>query len=138
MSSHIFFLPSSEPIPLKNAKTQFAQWRETRVKGERIPNALWETAFLLTKKYGYRKIASELDLNPHRLRAKMEKQSQQISSVEKSNFVEVPLASLSSPFPQSPPGEASLEFTRPDGTNLKASGLNHKDLCSLIKGFLGQ
>lgn len=147
MSSNIFFSPESEPIPLKNAKTQFAQWRETRVKGERIPNALWEAVFLLTKKYGYRKIASELDLNLHRLRAKMEKQSQQISSVEKADFVEVPLPSLSSPFPQSPPGEqkafipcgsASLEFTRPDGTILKASGLNHKDLCSLIKGFLGQ
>lgn len=147
MTSTIFFSPESEPVPLKNAKTQFAQWRATRVKGERIPNTLWELVRPLTKKYGYKKIATELDLNPHRLHAKMERQDQQISALEESDFVEVPLPSLSSPFPQSPPGEqkifipcgsASLEFTRSDGTILKASGLNHKDLCSLIKGFLGQ
>jgi hypothetical protein len=147
VSSNIFFSPESEPVPLKNVKTQFAQWRATRVKGKRIPNTLWELVLPLTKKYGYKKVATELDLNPHRLRAKMEKQSQQISSLEESDFGEVPLPSLSSPFPQSshgeqkifiPCGSTSLEFTRSDGTILKASGLNHKDLCSLIKGFLGQ
>ena len=100
----------------------------------------------LTKQHTYNQIASELKINPHRLQAKMEEQYQQDSFL-KTNFIEVPLLPpLASSFvrPHSPEQQTfqshtqgTLEFTRPDGTAFKASGLNHQDLFTLTKNFLG-
>jgi hypothetical protein len=153
MSSSIS--PSSESITLETVKDQLAQWRTTRVKGGRIPNTLWAAILSVTKKYDHKKVAAELNLNPHRLHTQMERQAQHIlSSSSSPDFVELPLSSLPLPCPQKPSlkrtseqtleqkiffphEEGSLELTRPDGSILKASGLNHSDLCSLVKGFLG-
>jgi hypothetical protein len=126
------FPSSATPLTLESVKAKFTHWRATRVKGNRFPKPLWEDVKHLTKLYDYKQIASELKLNPNRLRLKIEKALSKGSSFpSKSNFIEFPLP------PLSPHVEGTLEFTRPDGTILKASGLNHKDLCSLIKGFLG-
>ena len=145
--------PSSQSITLETVKDQLTQWRATRVKGGRIPNTLWGTILSATKKYGHKKVAAELNLNPHRLRTQIEKQARFVPflSSQSTDFIEFPLTSLPSPCPQKPslkqtleqkvffPREGgNLEFTRPDGTILKAFGLNHSDLCSLIKGFLGR
>lgn len=149
--------PSSEPITLEIVKVRLAQWRTTRVKGERIPNSLWKIILPLTKEYGYQKLAAELNLNPHRLRMQIERctKNSYSSSSKAPDFIELPFSSLSRSCLQKPslkraseqtleqkiflPRETgNLEFTRPDGAILKASGLNQSDLCALIKAFLGQ
>jgi hypothetical protein len=140
--------PSSQPLTLETVKAQLDRWRATRVKGNRMPKHLWEAVSGLTKQYAYSLIASELKINPHRLRAKIEKQSRQASSLSKIDFIEIPLSPLTSPFAHPPSSKPNtfdshahaagiLEVTRPDGIALKVSGLSHNDLCSLIKSFLG-
>jgi hypothetical protein len=140
-------LPSSNPITLEAVKIQFDHWRATRAKGSKMPKHLWEALAALTRQHTYGQLASELKINPHRLRSKLEKQSQQASPLSKSDFVEVPLAPFPAfPSPCSGPegyypyphAQGTFEFTRPDGTSLKASGLNHDHLCALVKSFLGQ
>lgn len=137
---------SSEHLTLGSVKAQFTQWRATRTRGMRIPHSLWEAVNYLVTQYDYHKIGAELKLNPNRLRAMIDKRfkEQPIDSSEP-NFIECPLQTLPSfsSLPSSLEQKRSdshagtFEFTRTDGTVLKASGLNHQDLCSLIKGFLG-
>jgi len=141
--------PPSTPLTLESVKIQFDHWRSTRARGSKTPKHLWEAAQSLTKTYAYEQIASTLNINPHRLHAKLEKQSHQSSALLKSDFVDIPLSPLASSFPHSlPPGSktfnpdsyarTTIELTRPDGLALKASGLNHNDLLSLVKSFLSQ
>lgn len=136
---------SSSPI-LESVKSQFAQWRATRVKGNRIPSSLWDAARGLTRSYNYKQIASELKINPNRLCKKIGDLSHQGDSRPASSpFVKVSLPPLSSS-PEAPSLEqkifyplihtGSIELTRVDGTILKASGLDNKALLSLIQGFL--
>lgn len=135
--------PSSNSLTLEAVKIQFDHWRTTRVKGSRTPKYLWEAVRSLTKHYTYSHIATELKINSHRLQAKIQEHCRQDS---KTDFIEVPLLPLSSPHLIPSPQEQQifqshaqgiLEVTRPDGTTVKACGLNHQDLFSLAKGFLG-
>lgn len=130
---------SSEPLTLESVKAQFAQWRTTSSKGMRIPHSLWEAINDLVKQYDYRRIGAELKLDPKRLRTMIDKRfKKQAIGTSEPNFVELPLHSLPSSLEQKRPDPhaGTLEFTRSDGSILKASGLNHQDLCLLIKGFL--
>lgn len=142
-------VPSPDPLTLESVKMQFDHWRSIRARGSKTPKHLWQAIQTLTQRYAYEQIAETLNINLYRLRAKLEKQEQQSSSLLKTDFVEIPLSPLTSPFPHTPsPGpktfnpdgyaRTTLEFTRPDGLALKASGLHHNDLFSLVKSFLGQ
>ena len=126
-------LTATSPLTLEAVKTQFDHWRATRARGSRTPSHLWQAVQGLTEKYAYDQIGSTLNINPRRLRAKLEKQSHQPSTLLKAEFVEVPLSPLalsssssSSPKPKTFNSDAyahtTLEFTRPDGLALKASG----------------
>lgn len=139
------FYSSSEPITLESVKEKLTHWRATSVKGNRIPKPLWEAVRRLTKQYDYNQIASELKLNPHRLKAKIEKKSKDPSFSSTPDFIEFPLPPLSSPSPLQPtleqkifyPPLGTIELTRPDGSSLKATGLGHKELLSFVDLFLG-
>jgi len=138
---------SSNPT-LESVKSQFDQWRATRVKGNRIPSSLWDAARYLTKSYNYKQIASELKLNPNRLRKKIGPSHQDPSHPASSHFIKASLPPLSSSSREAPSLEqkifyprihtGSIELTRVDGTILKASGLDNKMLLSLVQGFLSQ
>ena len=92
-------------------------------------------------------IAAELSLNYHQLKLRLghnlKKSEPSLSRLE---FVELPFSptTLTPSQPSSLeqcifyPCTVAIELTRPDGTALKASGLNPKDLCSLVQGFLGK
>jgi hypothetical protein len=64
MSSSLFAELSSASITLEEVKAQFAHWRGSRTKVDKIPNALWNAAKQLTKQYECRQIAAELKLIP--------------------------------------------------------------------------
>ena len=140
---------SPAPLTLESVKIQFDHWRSIRARGSKTPKHLWEAIQGLAKMYDYEQIASTLNINPRRLRAKLQKPPYQCSDSLKTDFVEVPLLSLTSSSSHSPPSgpktfnsdgyaRSTIEFTRPDGLALKASGLNHSDLFSLVKSFLSQ
>lgn len=134
---------SPKSLTLESVKSQLAQWRASHGKGNRIPISLWNAVRELTKSYDYHQIASELKINPNRLRKKIGP-----SLSASSHFIKVPLPPLSSAPPETPQLEqkifypplqtGSIELTRVDGTILKASGLETKALLSLIQGFLSQ
>jgi hypothetical protein len=134
-------------LTLDDVKAQLDQWRQTRIKGQRIPKHLWQAITDLTKHHSYRQIASHLKINSYSLKIKLQGLYQPVSEPEKNKpgFVEIPLFSVAPEFPNAqslehkflPHQESALEFTRPDGMYLKASGLNHEALCSMIKSFLG-
>ncbi len=135
---------SSSIITLESVKAQFLRWRMTRTKSERIiPDELWNSVKQLTKKYKYSQIASALGLNMHQLRSRFGSAANAEPPVSGSpNFVEVPLTPLSS-LPRtfgegSYPSSTCIEFSRPDGAALKASGLLPKDLFLLVERFLGR
>lgn len=132
-------LSPANPVTLESVKANLAQWRQTRTKGKRIPKHLWDDLATLAKQLDCRHIAAELRINPNRLQEVVEKQSRKAAPLPTHDFVEFPLAS----FPILPPShqtntQGTLEFTRADGTILKASGLAHGHLRSLVKDFLGQ
>lgn len=140
---------SPAPLTLESVKIQFDHWRSTRARGSKTPKHLWEAIQSLTKMYAYEQIASTLNISPRWLRAKLERQPHQSSDLLKTDFVEIPLSSLTPSSPHSPPpglkpfipdgyARTIIEFIRPDGLALKASGLNNNDLFSLIRSFLGQ
>lgn len=136
---------SSESATLEEVKAQFDHWRATRSKNKRMPHTLWEAASHLIKQHDYREVATELNLNPNRLRTVIKQYFQKkLEESSKPDFVELSLSSFSPSSPPSleqkksdPPTCGTLECTRPDGAILKTSGLDSKDLCSLIQGFLG-
>ncbi len=131
------------PITLESVKSQFAEWRATRIKGQRIPKALWESVKHLSKHYEHRCLALELKLSLHQLKAKLGVLPQPAPSFASSPvFIEFPLSPLSSPGPlceeqkMLPAYGGTLELARPDGAVLKATGLNPRDVYALIQKFV--
>lgn len=146
---------SSKPVTLANINAQLTKWRATRLKGARIPPALWEGIRALSFHYDCDFLASALDIEPRRLRVKMETEwkiytnapsTQALPVTAMPDFVELPIrfASPVSAEAQSltqqaaPSSLCTLELIRPDGTTLKASGLAHQEILSLTQGFLSQ
>lgn len=138
--------PEEKSISLKEVKTQFVQWRAIRVKGNRIPHALWEAVKHLATRHSLNQIAHELGLNLQHLRTKLKTDIEERGSPlpATSDFIRVSLPPVSSSIPQPPsleqkilfPHIGTLELTRPDGSSLKATGLAHKELLSFVERFL--
>lgn len=143
--------PESEPLTLEQVKELFSHWRSTRPKRGKIPGDLIAAVDHLIQQQTYsdRHIAAELGLNYQQLKLRL-RQNLKESGAEgppPSGFVELSPSSLASisQLPSLPPSleqrifspcAGALELTCSDGTTLKASGLNPKDLCSLVQGFL--
>lgn len=144
-----------DPLTLEQVKEQFSLWRTTRPKRGKIPDDLLEAVGRLMQQQTYsdRYIAAELGLNYQQLKLRLRQNLKKSGiSLPPSGFVELPLSSLSpvsqlsSLSPLAPsleqrifyPSTGTIEFTRSDGTALKASGLNPKDLCALVQSFLGK
>lgn len=105
---------------LEHVKAQFAQWRATRVKGNRIPRSLWNVVESLTKSYNYKQIASELKISPGRLSKKMKNLFPQDSSLPpSSHFVEVTLPAFASASPKAYIHTGFIELTRGVKSDLK-------------------
>ncbi len=143
--------PTSTPgsLSLEQVKEQFSHWRTTRAKRGRIPDDLLEAVDRLIQQQTYsdRYIAAELGLNYQQLKFRLRHRCKKNEpSLPLSDFIELPLSPVTLT-PSQPlsleqrifyPCTGTIELTRSDGTALKASGLNPKDLCSLVQGFLGK
>jgi hypothetical protein len=132
-------------ITMEQVKEQFAHWRQTRPKKRsKTPEPLWEAVRCLVKEKGYTfvQISTQLRLSYRQLRSNIGPQPTRSNSLTApSSFVKVepppfPFFSPQPPSLDQSSYSGSFELTRPDGTLLKASGLNHKDLHSLVQRFL--
>ena len=56
---------------LERVQMRFVQWRETRVRGEHIPAALWAEAVEMTVEHGLDRVAQELHVDYDRLKKRL-------------------------------------------------------------------
>ena len=123
--------PSPTPLTLEQVQELFSHWRSTRTKIGRIPSPLWDAVIHLIKDQGYplQQVAFALGLSQQKIQLKMQ------PPPSTPDFIQVALPP--SPQPSSPiPSEGRIELTRPNGTTLKASGLDQHSLLSLVQSFL--
>ena len=60
---------------LEQLGERFRRWRETRVRGERIPQRLWAAAVGMAREHGLQRVVGELRVDPDRLKQRLEHES---------------------------------------------------------------
>ncbi len=68
------------PEELLKLQRRFAAWRAERRAGQRIPEALWDDASVLVKKFGLHRTASVLKLDYYSLKKRLEQNSKNAPS----------------------------------------------------------
>ena len=81
------------PARLVQLKRKFAQWRQTRLPGDRIPDRLWKSAAKLAADYGINQTAKVLTLDYYSLKQRVDQQVA-ASAASETAFVELPSASI--------------------------------------------
>ena len=83
------------PGTLKDVAEQFDAWRDSRKRGEKIPQTLWQASVALSDRYSLETIASALTLDLGRLQKRVKASAVRTrvsdlgSSANSSGFVEV-------------------------------------------------
>jgi hypothetical protein len=124
------------PVGLSRLEQRFAAWRETRVKGERIPLRFWKSAGKLATKYGICQTARVLKLDYYSLKKHMEQPNAETPSPEptpSAAFIELPSA------PVAQTSECVIEFANQSGDSMRVhlKGSSGADLVSLGRSFWG-
>lgn len=109
---------SSNRVPprLERAAVRFAQWRQTRRVGARIPEPLWQLASRLAASYGVSRTAVLLGLDYYSLQRRTESQPSSAApqqAVDTPAFIELPGSTLA------PASECVLEFENAAGSKLR-------------------
>jgi len=109
----------SSPDRLSEVRRQLEHWRQSRRRGARIPEELWQAAADLGREVGVSKTAQELRLDYYALRRRMELNTQPgleerpAREVPRAGgFVEIPLCAPASP-------ECIVEIEDPRGARLR-------------------
>jgi hypothetical protein len=113
---------------------RFVQWRETRVRGEHIPAALWAEAVEMTVEYGLDRVAQELHVDYDRLKKRLEQAGGEIQANKGcTQFVELTFASIPQSIPQAAPQsvcECAIELENARGAKMRVE-LNGNGLAVL-------
>jgi hypothetical protein len=123
---------SAEPIAdLAHARAAFDEWRAGRPRPGRLPEHLWALAESLVPHHSAQTVATELGLNPGRLRARLSKRTSVRPKTRgpKGTFIELRAADLmpkQEPASRSAPtsqggGAVTARNERPDGSSLTLS-----------------
>ena len=116
---------------------RFANWRQGRKVGTRIPTALWELAVKLAERHGVSRTAQALRVGYYSLQGRVE--ARRLASVT-SAAVEQAMSPTFVELPAPPFGaacECSIEFEKPCGTKLRVQlrGPQLPDLATLGREF---
>jgi len=105
------------PVDLSRAACRFAQWRQTRVLGERIPAALWDAAIELACRHGVSRTVAALGVRYDTLKHRVaERESLPVGrkdTVAPPAFLELPASSLTTP------SECVIEFENARGAKMR-------------------
>lgn len=105
------------PVDLSRAAGRFAQWRQTRVLGARIPAALWDAAVELACRHGVSRTVAALGVRYDTLKNRVaERGSLSLGgeeSVARPAFLELPASSLAAP------SECVIEFENARGARMR-------------------
>ncbi len=125
---------------LVRLRGRFEDWRRTREVRSRIPEALWESAVKLAKKYGLHRTAKTLRVNYYALKKRVEGEAasdvRDVPEGDSATFLEltaVPPASSK----LAGSCEYTLELEDGDGSKMRVhlSGVAMPDLVALSRSF---
>jgi len=117
------------PARLAGLEQQFAAWRKTRAKCERIPERLWKAAAKLAVEFGLSRTAKLLKVDYYHLKKRLDRYG--VSSNRNPAFMEIPPVA----FPSS--GECVIEFDDGAGASMRVhlKGADLPDVLALGRSF---
>ena len=122
-------------LSLKEVSAKFEQWRASRLKKSRIPEALWQEAILLLKKYPIGRVTQTLKLSGSQIKAKMQQHTAILNNQSKlPAFVPISIPPVVEQTEFGIIGK--LEIKRADGAVLSIDGLNQKIFSQLLAQFM--
>jgi hypothetical protein len=117
---------------LEEVRERFEQWRDSRNKRGRIPDALWQAAATLHPAYSLHQISKSLHLNHTKLRQCIHEQ-QAVSSLPATPaaFIDLGLSDAITPC------ECIVEMQHQDGARMRiqVKGGGRPDLMKLVRQF---
>ena len=117
---------------LEEVRERFEEWRDSRDKRGRIPDALWQAAATLYPAYSLHKIAKALHLNQSKLKQCVHEQ-QAVSSLPAAPaaFIDLGVSDVLTPC------ECIVEMQHQNGARMRVQvkGQNELDLMKLIRQF---
>jgi hypothetical protein len=124
------------PADLWRGAARFARWRQGRVLGERIPEALWDLAVALAARHGVSRTASVLAVDYYSLKKRClpESGSPRLNGeaiASSAGFIELP------PPASSTSSACIVEFEKASGAKLRMrfAGPGVPDLAALARDF---
>lgn len=123
------------PTDLVQGAVQLDRWRQTRARGSRIPEPLWQLALELASRHGISRTASALRVGYYELKKRFEHRKTRTSTrslrPSESPFVELPSISMSIP------QECVIEVEKASGAKLRVhfKGPALPDLSALASTF---
>jgi hypothetical protein len=122
------------PAELKQAAARWAQWRSTRERGARIPEALWRSAVGLAARYGVSKTATMLKLGYYELKKRLDAEAprrrQHGQADAAQAFVEL------APPTSATPGRCVIECQKASGASMRIELCGAlPDLAALSRSF---
>ena len=116
------------PPDLTRGAARFAQWRQSRIPGTRIPEALWNQAVELAGRYGVSRTAKALRVGFHELQKRAARQTNADKETPAAAFVELPAAPVV--------GECRIEWESASGAKMRVELKGSwPDLIALSRSF---
>jgi hypothetical protein len=128
-------LPTRPVRSLTDTSRQFARWRGTRQRGERIPPVLWASALELARSHGVSKTSQALHLDYYAVRRRLAEVSVEVPRPAAQQFVELALPSGATTTPQ-----CRLEIRDRDGgaVRLEFAGWSAQELATFVRTVTGR
>jgi len=126
------------PARLQSTRRRFERWRQTRRRGMRIPEPLWNAAVKMVPLYGMHRTTSALGVDYYSLQRRLEENEAASPSVSKPQeddstptFLELAPAEIGR-------SECIVELENPSGAKMRVhlKGVA-PDLAALSRGFWG-
>ena len=122
---------------LEQIGERFKRWRETRVRGEHIPQCLWAAAVEMAREHGLQRVVCELRVDRDRLKQRLEHELIAADAGKDGpRFVEL----MVSPAPSAPSlCECAVELENGRGAKMRVelNGNGLAGLAGLCSGFWG-
>ena len=130
-------LPTRPAPSLNDAIRQFARWRGTRQRGERIPAQLWRIAEEVARAWGVSKASQALHLDYYAVQRRLTNETTVDGAAEATQFVELALPTGAS-LPPSP--QCRLELRDRDGSTVRLdlSGWPGPELAAFVRSVAGR
>jgi len=129
--------PNPSALTLEAVAEHFAQWRDNKTTGERIPERLWREAIALLDTYRISQITRTLRLSGsdlNRRRRQLTSPPPADAQDSRHTFVELQAPLIN---PVSAKAAPWLELQRPDGLCLRLHAGDRDDLLALVDRFIG-